>query len=69
MKKIAIIGAGNIGGVLAYLASVRELGEITLVDLKEGIAKGKALDICQSSSIYGFNPLFSCTTTIPGSLL
>ena len=54
MKKISIIGAGNIGGVLAYLASVRELGDIVLVDIKEGIAKAKALDICQSSSIYGF---------------
>lgn len=54
MKKIAIIGAGNIGGVLAYLASVRGLGDIVLVDIKEGIAKAKALDICQSSSIYGF---------------
>jgi malate dehydrogenase len=54
MAKIAIIGAGNIGGVLAYLASVRELGEIVLVDIKEGLAKAKALDICQSSSVYGF---------------
>lgn len=54
MKKISIIGAGNIGGVLAYLASVRGLGDIVLVDIKEGIAKAKALDICQSSSIYGF---------------
>ena len=54
MKKIAIIGAGNIGGILAYLASVRGLGDIVLVDIKEGVAKGKALDICQSSSIYGF---------------
>lgn len=54
MAKISIIGAGNIGGVLAYLASVRELGDIVLVDIKEDIAKAKALDICQSSSIYGF---------------
>ena len=54
MKKIAIIGAGNIGGVLAYLASVRGLGDIVLVDINEGTAKAKALDICQSSSIYGF---------------
>ena len=54
MKKISIIGAGNIGGVLAYLTSARELGDIVLIDIKEGIAKGKALDICQASSIYGF---------------
>lgn len=54
MRKISIIGAGNIGGVLAYLASVRELGDIVLIDIKEGIAKAKALDICQASSVYGF---------------
>ena len=54
MKKIALVGAGNIGGILAFLVSVRELGDIILIDKNEGIAKGKALDICQASSIYGF---------------
>ncbi|MBW2993621.1 malate dehydrogenase [Candidatus Woesearchaeota archaeon] len=54
MTKIALIGAGNIGGVLAYLSSVRELGDIILIDKKPGLAKAKALDICQASSIYGF---------------
>jgi len=54
MAKIALIGAGNIGGVLAYLTSVRQIGDIILIDKKPGLAKAKALDICQASSIYGF---------------
>lgn len=43
MKKIALVGAGNIGGVLAYLISVRELGDIILIDKKPGLAKEKRL--------------------------
>lgn len=54
MAKIALIGAGNIGGVLAYLTSVRQIGDIILIDKDPGLAKAKALDICQASSIYGF---------------
>jgi len=53
--KISLIGAGNIGGTLAILAGLKELGDITLFDIAEGIPQGKALDIAQSSSIESFN--------------
>ena len=53
--KISLIGAGNIGGTLAILAGLKELGDITLFDIAEGIPQGKALDIAQSSSIERFN--------------
>ena len=53
--KISLIGAGNIGGTLAVLAGLRELGDITLFDIAEGIPQGKALDIAQSSPIERFN--------------
>lgn len=51
MKKISLIGAGNIGGTLASLISMKNLGNVTLVDVFEGIAKGKSLDINQSNAI------------------
>lgn len=56
-KKIAIIGAGNIGGELAMLAARRELGDVVLLDIpdKEGLAKGKALDIMQTGALDGFD--------------
>ena len=50
-NKISLIGAGNIGGTLAHLAGLKELGDIVLLDINEGAAKGKALDIEQSSSV------------------
>ncbi len=53
--KIALIGAGQIGGTLALLAGLKELGDIVLCDMMEGVAKGKALDLAQTSSIEGFN--------------
>jgi malate dehydrogenase len=53
--KIALIGAGQIGGTLALLAGLKELGDIVLCDMMEGVAKGKALDLAQASSIEGFN--------------
>ena len=53
--KISLIGAGNIGGTLAVLAGLKELGDITLFDIAEGIPQGKALDIAQSSPIERFN--------------
>ena len=53
--KISLIGAGNIGGTLAVLAGLKELGDITLFDIAEGVPQGKALDIAQSSSIERFN--------------
>ena len=54
-KKISLIGAGQIGGTLAHLIALKELGDIVLFDVAEGMAKGKALDIAQSSSVDGFN--------------
>ena len=54
-KKISLIGAGQIGGTLAHLITIKELGDIVLFDVDEGMAKGKALDIAQSTSISGSN--------------
>lgn len=53
--KIALVGAGQIGGTLAYLVGLKELGDVTLIDIMEGIPQGKALDIAESSPIEGFN--------------
>ena len=62
MKKISLIGAGQIGGTLAHLIGLKELAdEVALFDVVSGIAKGKALDIAQSSSVDGFNVKFSGT--------
>ena len=62
MKKISLIGAGQIGGTLAHLIGTKELvNEVVLFDVASGIAKGKALDIAQSSSVDGFNVKFSGT--------
>jgi len=61
-KKISLIGAGQIGGTLAHLIGIKELvNEVVLFDVASGIAKGKALDIAQSSSVDGFNVKFSGT--------
>ena len=54
-KKISLIGAGQIGGTLAHLIAMKELADVVLFDVAEGIAKGKALDIAQSSPIDGFD--------------
>ena len=54
-NKIALIGAGQIGGTLAHLAGLKELGDVVLFDIAEGIPQGKALDLVQSSSVEGFN--------------
>jgi len=54
-KKISLIGAGQIGGTLAHLIAIKELGDVILFDIAEGLAKGKALDIAQSSGVSGFN--------------
>ena len=54
-KKITLIGAGQIGGTLAHLIALKELGDVVLFDVAAGIAKGKALDIAQSSPINKFN--------------
>jgi len=52
-RKISLIGAGQIGGTLAHLISIKEIADVVLFDVAEGIAKGKALDIAQSTSIDG----------------
>ena len=62
MKKITLIGAGQIGGTLAHLIGLKKVaGEVVLFDVASGIAKGKALDIAQSSSVDGFDVKFSGT--------
>ena len=54
-RKISLIGAGQIGGTLAHLIATKELADVVLFDIAEGLAKGKALDIAQSSGVDGFN--------------
>ena len=54
-KKISLIGAGQIGGTLAHLITIKELGNVVLFDIDEGLAKGKALDIAQSTPVSGSN--------------
>ena len=54
-NKIALIGAGNIGGTLAHLAGLKELGDVVLFDIITGIPQGKSLDIAESSPIEGFD--------------
>jgi malate dehydrogenase len=54
-NKIALIGSGMIGGTLAHLAGIRELGDIILFDIAEGIPQGKALDISQAAPVEGFD--------------
>ena len=54
-NKIALIGAGAIGGTLAHLIGLKELGDVVLFDIAEGIPQGKALDIAQSAPIEGFD--------------
>ena len=58
-NKIALIGSGQIGGTLAHLAGLRELGDIVLFDIADGIPQGKALDIAESSSVSSFDSLIS----------
>ncbi|HYG48451.1 MAG TPA: malate dehydrogenase [Allosphingosinicella sp.] len=53
--KIALIGAGMIGGTLAHLAAIREMGDIVLVDVAEGIPQGKALDLAQAAPVEGYD--------------
>ena len=60
-KKISLIGAGQIGGTLAHIIALKELADVVLFDVAEGLAKGKALDIAQSSGVSGFNVSVSGT--------
>ncbi|MBF0269056.1 MAG: malate dehydrogenase [Alphaproteobacteria bacterium] len=60
-KKIALVGAGNIGGTLAHLIGLKELGDVVMFDIAEGVPQGKALDIAQSTPIEGCNAAYSGT--------
>ena len=53
-NKIALVGAGNIGGTLAHLIGLKELGDVALFDVFGGVAAGKALDIMQAGPVEGF---------------
>ena len=54
-NKIALVGAGQIGGTLALLAGLKNLGDVVLFDIAKGMPQGKALDIAQASTIEGFD--------------
>jgi malate dehydrogenase len=60
-KKIALIGSGMIGGTLAHLAAIREMGDIVLVDVAEGIPQGKALDLAQAGPVEGYDATLTGT--------
>jgi malate dehydrogenase len=65
-KKIALIGAGQIGGTLALLAGLKDLGDIILFDVVEGIPQGKALDLVQASPVEGFDANITGTNSYEG---
>ena len=65
-KKIAMIGGGMIGGTLAHLAALKELGDVVVFDIAEGIPQGKTLDLSQSGPIEGFNSTLSGTNKYEG---
>ena len=62
--KISLIGAGNIGGTIALLSAIKNLGDIVLVDIAKGIAKGKALDISHSLPVFQCNKKITGTTSL-----
>ena len=62
-KKIALIGAGQIGGTLAHLAGEKELGDVILFDIAEGVPQGKALDIAELSPVAGFDARYTGTNS------
>ena len=65
-NKIALIGAGNIGGTLAHLAGLKDLGDVVLFDVVDGTPQGKALDIAQSSPVDGFDSNVQGTKSYAG---
>ena len=65
-NKIALVGAGNIGGTLAHLAGLKELGDIVLFDIVKGVPQGKALDLAESSPVEGFDAKLAGTNSYAG---
>src|SRR5437868_2117452 len=65
-SKIALIGAGQIGGTLAHLVGLKELGDVTLCDIAEGIPQGKSLDLVESSPVEGFDAKMVGTNAYEG---
>ena len=61
-SKIALIGAGQIGGTLAHLAAIKEMGNVVLFDIAEGTPKGKALDIAEAGPSQGFDVILKGTS-------
>ena len=61
-KKIALIGAGQIGGTLAHLVALKELGDVVLFDIVDGVPQGKALDLAQSAPVEGYNSTLKGTS-------
>jgi malate dehydrogenase len=62
-RKIALVGAGQIGGTLALLAGLKDLGDVVLFDVVEGVPQGKALDIAQAAPVEGFDAAYVGTNT------
>ena len=60
-KKIALIGGGQIGGTLAHLIGLKELGDVVLFDIMEGLPQGKSLDISQAGPVEGYDAKFKGT--------
>ena len=65
-NKIALVGAGNIGGTLAHLAGLKELGDVVLFDIVKGIPQGKALDLAEGSPVEGFDAKLAGTNSYAG---
>ena len=65
-KKIALVGAGQIGGTLALLAGLKELGDVVMFDVVDGVPQGKGLDIAEASPIEGFNAAYLGTNNYAG---
>src|SRR5262245_17498260 len=65
-KKIALIGSGQIGGTLAHLIGLKELGDVVMFDIMEGIPQGKSLDIAESSPVEGFDTKYAGTNAYEG---
>ncbi len=65
-RKIALVGAGNIGGTLAHLAGLKELGDVVMFDVVSGIPQGKSLDLAESSPVEGFDAAIRGTNSYAG---